>query len=149
MRQRNGKPLSQSELMALFSPPRPPGTPVRCHICGYKWIYRGKSRFLVSCPQCLRKTRLVKDSDLFSPKSLSPNLMEERVRKELGKILGEEGVAGYSVDAGKVTIYLESDDVMGRLGKRFLTAIGRLVAAGYKVELTVSGRLVAHASCTH
>lgn len=36
------------------------GTPIKCPNlrCRHKWIYKGKSKFYATCPQCYNKVRL-------------------------------------------------------------------------------------------
>jgi predicted Zn-ribbon and HTH transcriptional regulator len=31
------------------------GKPLKCKHCGYRWQYKGKSKYYATCPRCLRK----------------------------------------------------------------------------------------------
>jgi len=37
-----------------------PGKPMTCPKCGYEWLYKGKSDWMVSCPKCKRVMRALK-----------------------------------------------------------------------------------------
>jgi len=67
MRERVGRPLEREELELLFNPPRSSssylaivGITVECYHCGHRWVYKGRSKIYVTCPQCLRKVNLRK-----------------------------------------------------------------------------------------
>ncbi|KXB08768.1 hypothetical protein AKJ56_00335 [candidate division MSBL1 archaeon SCGC-AAA382N08] len=36
------------------------GIPLKCKNCGYKWIYKGNSKFYASCPRCNYKVNIEK-----------------------------------------------------------------------------------------
>jgi uncharacterized protein (DUF983 family) len=36
------------------------GVKAKCPKCGYEWIYKGKSKIYVTCPQCQRRVKLNK-----------------------------------------------------------------------------------------
>jgi len=33
---------------------------VRCYKCGYRWLYKGKSKYYLTCPRCYTKLSLKK-----------------------------------------------------------------------------------------
>jgi ribosomal protein S27E len=36
------------------------GIKVKCDKCGYQWIYKGRSKIYVTCPQCHKNVNLQK-----------------------------------------------------------------------------------------
>ncbi|MCD6571810.1 MAG: hypothetical protein J7K62_00885 [Thermoplasmata archaeon] len=36
------------------------GVKLRCPRCGHEWIYRGKSKYYATCPNCLNKVNVRK-----------------------------------------------------------------------------------------
>lgn len=51
-----GEVRAHMEKSARRAPRRIPdvgGIPVRCHKCGYAWLYQGKSSYRTTCPSCL------------------------------------------------------------------------------------------------
>lgn len=30
---------------------------VECHLCKHKWSYKGKSKYWITCPRCMSKTK--------------------------------------------------------------------------------------------
>lgn len=61
--------------------------------------------------------------------------MDKKIKKQLDKLLEEEGVSGYSVDGQKIIIYVEDAAVMTRLLIPVLK--------GYTIEMKPVGRFEA------
>ena len=37
------------------------GKTLRCHHCGYSWIYKGRAKYYTSCPRCLYRVPVHKE----------------------------------------------------------------------------------------